>query len=542
MGARFGDAPSKVTWLLPVKNGMPYLPETLASIEAQSYPNWEILAWDNGSTDGTVEELRRWIPDRLPGRLIVDSPLSLAASLAEMVRRCETELCARIDADDVNLPGRLKAQIAYLESHPDIAAVGSWTTRLDEMGEDHGLMHILPGDHAGIVRAMLKHNAVAHPTVLFRRAAVLGAGNYADVPQAEDYELWLRMAAQGYRLANLEESLVRYRFHAQSATQRQNAQNVLQSAMDRHLSRHARALYGVSEDDLMQLRSGQHPALAGLLRRIARHLHQTGQDSAPIPQTALVLLRDWRQAAMPADMRTRFALVLADGGRRGLPRAIGRAGQNALKKVIGAAVGPWGRAAYGRFRAAREKREQETWERRQEEQWQAQRDRWLLGLRQSGANIHPSIEFLGDKTKLDCLEIAPLCHIERDASVWISPDIGANPSLSVQGPSYIGRNTYLGLYQPIRIGAWSMIGAYCYLITGNHNYQRRDIPIAQQGYIGAPILIEEDVWLGTHVVVLPGVTIGKGAIVAAGSIVNKDIPPYEIWGGTPAKFLRQRPD
>jgi acetyltransferase-like isoleucine patch superfamily enzyme len=61
-----------------------------------------------------------------------------------------------------------------------------------------------------------------------------------------------------------------------------------------------------------------------------------------------------------------------------------------------------------------------------------------------------------------------------------------------------------------------------------------------QGFVGAPIVLEADVWLGTHVVVLPGVTIGRGAIVAAGSVVNRDVPAHEIWGGAPARFLKRR--
>src|SRR5438552_5677499 len=104
----------RVTWLMPVKNGMPYLSETLASIEAQTYRDWEILVWDNGSTDGTLDELRRWIPSRLPGRIIDNRPLSLGNSLAALVEAAGTELCARIDADDVNYPERLERQVAFL--------------------------------------------------------------------------------------------------------------------------------------------------------------------------------------------------------------------------------------------------------------------------------------------------------------------------------------------------------------------------------------------------------------------------------------------
>jgi glycosyltransferase involved in cell wall biosynthesis len=59
-----------VTWLLPVKNAMPYLPEALASIEAQTYRNWTVIAWDNGSTDGSLEVLHEWIPSRLPGVVV----------------------------------------------------------------------------------------------------------------------------------------------------------------------------------------------------------------------------------------------------------------------------------------------------------------------------------------------------------------------------------------------------------------------------------------------------------------------------------------
>ena len=103
----------RVTWLIPVLNGMPYISETLASIEAQTYQNWEVLVWDNGSTDGTLEELEKWIPTRLPGRIITGEPLSLGDSLARMVEECKTELCARIDADDINLPERLEKQVAF---------------------------------------------------------------------------------------------------------------------------------------------------------------------------------------------------------------------------------------------------------------------------------------------------------------------------------------------------------------------------------------------------------------------------------------------
>ncbi|NJM99227.1 MAG: acyltransferase [Phormidesmis sp. RL_2_1] len=100
---------------------------------------------------------------------------------------------------------------------------------------------------------------------------------------------------------------------------------------------------------------------------------------------------------------------------------------------------------------------------------------------------------------------------------------------------YCGRNVYIGAYQPISIGQNSLIGAYSYLISGNHPFSDIAVPIRLQGYEGSPITIGSDAWLGCQVVVLPGVTIGDGAVIAAGAVVNKNVPAYEVWGGVPAK-------
>jgi|GEM_PF-6571817 len=96
---------------------MPYLPETLASVEAQTYTNWEVLALDDGSTDSTLEELKKWIPSRLPGRVIAGESAGVGAALARLVKECTTELCARIDGDDINMPERLEKQVGFLSQY-----------------------------------------------------------------------------------------------------------------------------------------------------------------------------------------------------------------------------------------------------------------------------------------------------------------------------------------------------------------------------------------------------------------------------------------
>lgn len=168
--------------------------------------------------------------------------------------------------------------------------------------------------------------------------------------------------------------------------------------------------------------------------------------------------------------------------------------------------------------------------------------RWLMERSLEGTRIHPSIDLI-DRSQLNLhlVEIGSNCIVDKEVTVWLSRHDGANPKLTLEPNVYIGRNTFIGVFQPITIGEGVQIGAYSYIISANHRYERRDIPIRQQGFVGEPIVIEEDAWIGTHVVVLPGVTIGKGAIVAAGSVVTKSIPHYEIWGGVPAKFIKARP-
>jgi len=267
-------APS-VTWLLPVKNGMPYLPETLASIAAQTCKDYEVLAWDNGSSDGSVEELKAWVPSRLPGRVIDDRPEGLGASLAKMVVTAETEYCARIDADDVNLASRLETQLAVLRNDPEIAVVGSQVIRIDETGREYEQYFSLPMKHDDIVHRMLYAWTMWHPTVLFRRQAILAAGNYRKWnPCIEDYDLWMRVAVT-HKLANLDECLVKYRVRATSATTLAINDGTLVQAIQKCFVMNAPKLFGCSEQEAALLRTDQTRSVVPVLLRIARHLCQT---------------------------------------------------------------------------------------------------------------------------------------------------------------------------------------------------------------------------------------------------------------------------
>ena len=90
------------------------------------------------------------------------------------------------------------------------------------------------------------------------------------------------------------------------------------------------------------------------------------------------------------------------------------------------------------------------------------------------------------------------------------------------------------------IGRDTLIAMHCRILSSNHTIPNRKVKIRSQPDIFLPVTIGEDVWLGAGVTVLGGVTIGNGCIVGAGAVVTKDLPPYSIAVGVPAKVIRTR--
>lgn len=124
-------------------------------------------------------------------------------------------------------------------------------------------------------------------------------------------------------------------------------------------------------------------------------------------------------------------------------------------------------------------------------------------------------------------------NIERGASFSRRVTIGNN--------SGIGKNAYIGI--TVSIGNDVMMGNDCLIYTRNHNFSRIDIPIREQGYAEEkPVVIGDDVWIGSRVIILGGVHIGNHCIIGAGSVVTHDISDYDIVAGNPARVIGNRKD
>lgn len=117
--------------------------------------------------------------------------------------------------------------------------------------------------------------------------------------------------------------------------------------------------------------------------------------------------------------------------------------------------------------------------------------------------------------------------------------IGSGKTLSIGNYSGIGKDCYV---THAKIGDHVMMGEHCYIFVANHEFSRTDIPMRKQGMINSRcIVIEDDVWIGAFTIILPSCKIiGTGSIIAAGAVVTKDVPPYAIVGGNPAKIIKYR--
>lgn len=147
-------------------------------------------------------------------------------------------------------------------------------------------------------------------------------------------------------------------------------------------------------------------------------------------------------------------------------------------------------------------------------------------------------QIIGDLSDKERVSFGYQNHIEQDLNLCFSGSKGGK--LLTGDYLFVGFGTYFGIHDDITIGNNVLIAAQTYIMTCTHNYEDHNTLIQQQGFRSAPVRIGNDVWIGCKVVILPGVSIGDGSIVGAGSVVTHNIPSFEVWGGVPARKIKNR--
>ncbi len=219
-----------VSVLLPVHQARTTLPTTIRSLERQTFPDWHCVIVDDGSTDGSGEYARA-LAARDPRFEVLHLPhRGLVEALNAGLSKCRGQFIARIDADDLMHRERLRLQVDHLERHPGLAGVGCHVRLFPRSSLRDGLRAyerwLNEIDSAERVhREIFIESPVAHPTWLVRRK-VIESYRYRDAGWPEDYDLLLRMDADGQRFGMVPQRLVSWREHPDRLTHRGDAYRI----------------------------------------------------------------------------------------------------------------------------------------------------------------------------------------------------------------------------------------------------------------------------------------------------------------------------
>ena len=206
----------RISILLPCRNAAAHLAAAIASIQQQTYTDYEVIAIDDGSSDATLDLLTGWAERDERVRVLPGAGAGIVAALCQAAAAASGELLARMDADDVARPARLERQVTFLAQHPAVGACGTRVryfpdeiVRAGARRYEHWLNSLATPEQ--VDRDLFVECPIAHPALVMRRSVFDVAGGYQDHGWPEDYDLVLRMRATGALLANVPEVLLEWR-------------------------------------------------------------------------------------------------------------------------------------------------------------------------------------------------------------------------------------------------------------------------------------------------------------------------------------------
>jgi glycosyltransferase involved in cell wall biosynthesis len=313
-----------VSVVMPVYNTELYLADSIGSILAQTFTDWELICVDDGSSDGSLEVLRHYEHADKRVRVITRPNTGVTRARNDGIALARGRYIAAMDSDDIALPERLRRQVDYMECHPECVCLGA-AVRI--VGPD--LMPICdeppPLDHVMIDRQTLagSGSAIRQPVAMFRAQAVQEVGGYRDECIVhEETDLYLRLAEIG-RLANLPNIMLLYRLRLGSVNR---TRRTLQEQYGRKAVRDAQIRRGLPiSPDVVDLKQGSiqsdtgrgswaswsHDAFNGGYRDTARQYAWRALRSEPLAASSWkALLRPYlRDARRSHEQRSRIRVL-----------------------------------------------------------------------------------------------------------------------------------------------------------------------------------------------------------------------------------------
>jgi len=205
-----------VSVLMNCYNGEQFLREALDSILAQTYQNWEVIFWDNQSTDGSAAICKSYGDARIR-YFYAKEHTELGAARILAFQEIRGEFVAVLDADDISHPERLARQVEFLEARPDVALVGSWARYIDQNGKTFAEFRP-PTLHDELRDCLGWRHPIVHSSTMYRHSLALQVGSYSkDLIFASDLGLLIALA-QHHRIAMIDDFLCQFRVLATSMT------------------------------------------------------------------------------------------------------------------------------------------------------------------------------------------------------------------------------------------------------------------------------------------------------------------------------------
>lgn len=205
-----------VSVIMPAYNAAPYLQAAIESVLCQTYPHFELIIINDGSTDGTEAAAHLYLTDRRM-RYIYQKNGGISRARNRGAAEAQGEYLAFLDADDLALPNRLQEQVRSLEQRPDYGVAYSQFQSF-RTGQPNVLhTYVREGRSGDILAPLLRHSFICPSTVMLRRTVFETVGGFdKEFRDAEDWDLWRRLAYGGVKFFYIEMPLVRTRLHAQS--------------------------------------------------------------------------------------------------------------------------------------------------------------------------------------------------------------------------------------------------------------------------------------------------------------------------------------
>jgi len=207
-------SPPSVSVMMPVHNAADTLPECLDSLLSQDLQDFELVAINDQSSDASMDIIHDYGDTRF--RVIDNPDKGMIPAMNLGLRQAQSDIVARMDADDVMYPHRLSTQYEYLNRHSDTTLVASQVRLFPEHEITDGMQEYIRWQntcltHEQITTDLYIESPLAHPSVMYRKAAILGTGGYREGLFPEDYDLWFRLIQKKHQIHKLSQVLLDWR-------------------------------------------------------------------------------------------------------------------------------------------------------------------------------------------------------------------------------------------------------------------------------------------------------------------------------------------